>query len=617
MEVQSIAIRYPQLDKSAADLAGMRPIVFSAEQGICGAMLPSLNGLANPLKAGIEQNHVSIDKASPKDSVNTIQQFQINRIIFVVDRSGSMGDQLIRGQHSAETKLQHTISQFSKFPSTCLQSGTKISLVSFDDSAVEHLERDNSDLDLTIKHTRKIMIGGGTSFSEPLSIVKEILISDQSTSPTDNRSLVVFLTDGQDDKSRNPLIIKLLNDIRSLNAAMFVGGIGEDYSMARIIEIASLVGYAAWGHTPIATDQHSKDALDYDIFQGFIPRMLDGMNYSEGYLGFHAKGDFHNLTSASQSIFPAAKDSNSLFPGYVRTARGLLLEGQHDNIELKLSFAPSISSLDKYTSEIQIIDAEDAGAHFEDKELGQKLIDQWLAARAIRNRDLDALNQLSQKHPDQDIYRDIIDRIQQHTQYGGDSNSGNSQLYSDETVCGTWMEHRTKRSDQSNSFNDTKQVNQFSRLDSNSLANNNDSVDQGLHSGPLGPLSDSATINSLPPAHKPNAHAYNSIPKRNSPHLIQEGSRSKHKIDLSKLISDGKAVLLGRNDKTVATPESDAISRRHCKISIQDGVFYITDLQSRNGTFLNEKLIPAHVPQPLKSGDRVRFGGITLIFHDK
>ena len=60
MEVQSVAIRYPALDQSAGESQGMRPIVFSAEQGLCGATLQMHGNISNPLQAGFDKSQKSI-----------------------------------------------------------------------------------------------------------------------------------------------------------------------------------------------------------------------------------------------------------------------------------------------------------------------------------------------------------------------------------------------------------------------------------------------------------------------------------------------------------------------------------------------------------------------------
>jgi Mg-chelatase subunit ChlD len=57
------------------------------------------------------------------------------------------------------------------------------------------------------------------------------------------------------------------------------------------------------------------------------------------------------------------------------------------------------------------------------------------------------------------------------------------------------------------------------------------------------------------------------------------------------------------------------ISRRHAQISYTNGVFYLTDFGSSNGTFINEARIEANKPTPLSSdiGAQIRLGKTTLL----
>ncbi len=47
------------------------------------------------------------------------------------------------------------------------------------------------------------------------------------------------------------------------------------------------------------------------------------------------------------------------------------------------------------------------------------------------------------------------------------------------------------------------------------------------------------------------------------------------------------------------------ISGRHCKFSYQNGQYYLTDIGSSNGTYLNGQLLPRDVPQALQDGDTI------------
>ncbi len=70
--------------------------------------------------------------------------------------------------------------------------------------------------------------------------------------------------------------------------------------------------------------------------------------------------------------------------------------------------------------------------------------------------------------------------------------------------------------------------------------------------------------------------------------------------------------VLGRGrDSDFMVPDPFA-SLEHARISKREGQFWLEDLKSSNGTFLNETKV--HMPTVLADEDRVRIGGITLKF---
>ncbi len=60
--------------------------------------------------------------------------------------------------------------------------------------------------------------------------------------------------------------------------------------------------------------------------------------------------------------------------------------------------------------------------------------------------------------------------------------------------------------------------------------------------------------------------------------------------------------------------ELKTVSRQHCHISCMGKKFYIKDLGSRNGTWLNEERLEPQTPRPIQSGDQIRLGKLTLEF---
>jgi pSer/pThr/pTyr-binding forkhead associated (FHA) protein len=56
------------------------------------------------------------------------------------------------------------------------------------------------------------------------------------------------------------------------------------------------------------------------------------------------------------------------------------------------------------------------------------------------------------------------------------------------------------------------------------------------------------------------------------------------------------------------------VSRQHARIVADAGGYFLEDLGSANGTFLNDRRLPAGVPTRLRNGDRVRIGKTQVNF---
>lgn len=69
---------------------------------------------------------------------------------------------------------------------------------------------------------------------------------------------------------------------------------------------------------------------------------------------------------------------------------------------------------------------------------------------------------------------------------------------------------------------------------------------------------------------------------------------------------------LGRGGDCDVVIESTVVSRKHAKLTLLDGKYYIEDLGSANGTFVNEAGVLTR--QSLKPGDRIHLGGVVLQF---
>ena len=58
----------------------------------------------------------------------------------------------------------------------------------------------------------------------------------------------------------------------------------------------------------------------------------------------------------------------------------------------------------------------------------------------------------------------------------------------------------------------------------------------------------------------------------------------------------------------------EVISRFHAKIECKEGQYYITDLNSTNGTIVNGCLLNAYEPEQLHIGDTIQFAHQNYIF---
>lgn len=80
------------------------------------------------------------------------------------------------------------------------------------------------------------------------------------------------------------------------------------------------------------------------------------------------------------------------------------------------------------------------------------------------------------------------------------------------------------------------------------------------------------------------------------------------------LALDGDRFVIGRNPDCGIVIPVTSVSREHAQIVRVQGKFHIEDMQSRNGTFVNNQAISARVP--LKNNDRIRICDFLAVFVD-
>jgi hypothetical protein len=90
-------------------------------------------------------------------------------------------------------------------------------------------------------------------------------------------------------------------------------------------------------------------------------------------------------------------------------------------------------------------------------------------------------------------------------------------------------------------------------------------------------------------------------PRRASVLVVTEGGLAGTRIGLT-----GAPVLIGRADDSTLVLTDDYASTRHARISQQDGVWFVEDLGSTNGTYLGQHKLSG--PTPLEVGVPIRIG---------
>ncbi|HPC58612.1 MAG TPA: FHA domain-containing protein [Kiritimatiellia bacterium] len=85
-----------------------------------------------------------------------------------------------------------------------------------------------------------------------------------------------------------------------------------------------------------------------------------------------------------------------------------------------------------------------------------------------------------------------------------------------------------------------------------------------------------------------------------------------NKLGISKDIElTGEPLSIGRSREADIPLLDDRVSRVHCGIRLSEGEFYLKDLKSRNGTFVNGQRVEDTVK--LKPGDRIQVGSTVFV----
>ena len=81
---------------------------------------------------------------------------------------------------------------------------------------------------------------------------------------------------------------------------------------------------------------------------------------------------------------------------------------------------------------------------------------------------------------------------------------------------------------------------------------------------------------------------------------------------LKKIETERPEIIIGRSPNTDIQIDNLAVSKRHAKLVKQNDQYTVEDLNSTNGTFLNDEMITRAI---LKHNDIVTVGKHTLVIH--
>jgi pSer/pThr/pTyr-binding forkhead associated (FHA) protein len=92
-----------------------------------------------------------------------------------------------------------------------------------------------------------------------------------------------------------------------------------------------------------------------------------------------------------------------------------------------------------------------------------------------------------------------------------------------------------------------------------------------------------------------------------------EGWDGTFRLDGTTFVLSKERTLIGRHPVDLVLPER-FVNRHHATICRVEDAYWLTDLASRTGTYLNRARITE--PTLLKDGDEIQIGGFSLLFEE-
>ena len=90
--------------------------------------------------------------------------------------------------------------------------------------------------------------------------------------------------------------------------------------------------------------------------------------------------------------------------------------------------------------------------------------------------------------------------------------------------------------------------------------------------------------------------------------------KSRGKVIREIVLRANKDLTIGRDQSNDLVLENPAVSRNHARIYKTQWPFYIEDLNSANGTYLNG--VKMSFPMPLNNNDSITISKLELVFND-
>ncbi|ATW26072.1 FHA domain-containing protein [Candidatus Formimonas warabiya] len=100
--------------------------------------------------------------------------------------------------------------------------------------------------------------------------------------------------------------------------------------------------------------------------------------------------------------------------------------------------------------------------------------------------------------------------------------------------------------------------------------------------------------------------------KGNQPYLKLINQRDQLNFKVEESYSLSNETSIGRSARNDIVLQDPFISSEHARIILGEGTYFLEDLKSKNGTYMNGSKMTG--PMPLRNGDRISFGLVEFLF---